>query len=293
MAFQQTIADEVIIAGQALHCGVPVEMRLTPLPADSGVWFGRSDLPGQPRVKADISAVVDTTKNTTIGKNGWKIATIEHLMAVLHGLGIDNVLVEVDGEEVPAGDNSGIFFANRIKEVGITPQASLRQYSVIREPMWVEGIVRRQNEPSKAWLIALPPRPGSESLEISFTFTSDHPATGNQYFQYTLNPETFLTEIAPARTIAFMKEIEFLRSQGLALGGDFNSAVIVGEDGYVNELRFPDEIVRHKILDILGDLYLLGPLAGQLVAVRSGHALDLELAKKIAAVALPAAISAG
>lgn len=292
MAFQQTIADEIVIEGRALHCGAEVRMRLTPLPADSGVWFGRTDLPGQPRVKADIHALVDTTKNTTIGKDGWKIGTIEHLMAVFHGLGIDNVLVEVDGEEVPAGDNSGLFFVERILKAGLTAQAALRRYTRIKEPVWVEGTVMRQGEPSKAMLIGLPAAPEQEQLAISFTFTSDHPVTGNQYLQYVLNPESFVTEIAPARTIAFMKEIEYLRSRGLALGGDFNSAVIVGEDGYVNELRFPDEIVRHKILDILGDLYLLGPLAGQLVAIRSGHALDAELAKKIAAISAPTPVAA-
>lgn len=283
MALQQTIANEVIITGIALQCGAQVKMHLAPLPADSGIWFGRSDLPNRPRIKADIQAVVNTYKRSTIGGEGWQIATIEHLMAVFHGLGIDNLLVEVDGEELPSGDGSGLFFAERILEVGLITQAEPRRFTVIQEPLWVEGNVMSQGEPSKAMLIALPPDPGAEHLEISFTFTSDHPATGNQYYHYILRPETFLKEIAPARTIAFMKEIAYLQSQGLALGGDFNLAVVVGETGYMNELRFNDEIVRHKILDVIGDLYLLGPLVGKLVAVRSGHALDLEMAKKIAA----------
>ena len=141
----------------------------------------------------------------------------------------------------------------------------------------MEGTVYRQEDPLKSMLIALP----GDQLQVSFTFTSDHKATGTQYFQYCYSNESFLKEIAPARTIAFMKEINYLRSQGLALSGDLNRAVIVGDDGYENELRFPEEIVRHKIFDLLGDLYLLGPLIGQLVAIRSGHALDLEFAKKI------------
>jgi UDP-3-O-[3-hydroxymyristoyl] N-acetylglucosamine deacetylase len=279
--FQQTIADELIICGQALHSGVMVEMRLSPLPPDSGVQFGRSDLPGRPRIKAGIDAVVDTKRSTTVGKDGWRIATIEHLMAVFHGLGIDNVLVEVDAEEIPLGDGSGLFFAERILAAGIVSQDAPRRYTVITEPTWVEGTVMRQGEPIKAQLIALPGSPENERLEVSFTFTSDHKATGTQYFHYILDPGSFISEIAPARTIAFRRELDYLRSQGLALGGDENCAVVVGEHGYENELRFPEEIVRHKILDVLGDLYLLGPLSGQLVAIRSGHALDLELARKI------------
>jgi UDP-3-O-[3-hydroxymyristoyl] N-acetylglucosamine deacetylase len=141
----------------------------------------------------------------------------------------------------------------------------------------VEGTVFKQDQPLKSALIALP----SDEMQVSFTFTSDHKVTGTQYYHYCLSDETFVTEIAPARTIAFMNEINYLRSQGLALSDAFESVVVVDEDGYRNELRFPEEIVRHKILDLLGDLYLLGPLVGHIIAIRSGHSLDIELAKKI------------
>ncbi len=280
MKFQQTIANELEICGQALHSGAMVKMHILPLPPNSGIYFSRPDLPGNPQVKADVNSVVDTKKSVTIGKDGWRVSTIEHLMAVFHGLGIDNALVEVEGEELPlgdAGDGSALSFANRILKVGLVNQNEPRHYTYIREPIWVEGIVHKQDEPLKSMLIALP----ADELQISFTFTSDHKTTGTQYFHYSLSDESFLKEIAPARTIAFMREIEYLRAQGLARSNDFNIAVIVSENGYQNELRFPEEIVRHKILDLIGDLYLAGPLVGHIIAIRSGHSLDWELGKKI------------
>lgn len=277
MELQQTIAAELVISGQALHSGAAVQMRIIPQPPQTGIRFCRTDLPGQPVLQGDVGAVVETKKSVTIGRDDWKIATIEHLMAVFYGLGIDNALVEVDGAELPLGDGSGRLFAEQIQTTGIALQDQPRQYRRINSPLWVKGTVNRQNQPSNALLIALP----SDRLEISFTFTSDHPATGTQFFHYSLSPESFIKEIAPARTIAFTRELEELRRQGLALSDDLDCAVIVGEAGYQNELRFPDEIVRHKVLDVLGDLYLLGPILGHIIAVRSGHALDLELAAQI------------
>jgi UDP-3-O-[3-hydroxymyristoyl] N-acetylglucosamine deacetylase len=279
MKLQQTVGAQLEVSGRALHSGAMVTMRILPQPADTGIYFGRSDIPGGPQIKAEPGVVVDTKKSVTIGKDGWRIATIEHLMAVFHGLGIDNALVLVDGEELPYGDGSGLCFSQHILQAGIVSQDKPRHYNYIREPLWVEGTVYKQNEPLKAFLVVLPSM--DDTLGVSFTFTSDHRVTGTQYYQFHNSPEAFLKEIAPARTIAFTKELEYLRSQGLALGGDMDSVVVVGDDGYVNALRFPDEIVRHKILDVMGDLYLAGPLSAQLIAVRSGHALDLEMAHRI------------
>jgi len=277
MQYQQTIAAEVVVIGQALHSGAPVSMRILPLPEDTGIFFRRSDLPGRPEIKAEVGNIIDTRKSMALGGNGWRIATIEHLMAVFHGLNIDNAMVEVDGDELPRGDGSGRYFAERILAAGLVTQQTPRRYLRLVEPVWMEGTVSNRETPSKAMIIALP----GDELEICFTFTSDHRATGTQYFHFTLAENNFIKEIAPARTIAFTREIEYLRSQGLARSEDLNCAVIVGDDGYRNELRFPEEIVRHKILDILGDLYLLGPLKAKIVAIRSGHSLDLELARKI------------
>lgn len=277
MKFQQTIGAELKISGQALHNGSMVKMRILPQPVDTGILFSRPDLPDKPTVKAAVHSIIDTKKSVTIGKDDWKIATIEHIMAVFHGLGIDNVLVEVEGEEIPSGDGSGRYFIEKILQVGVVTQDKPRNYTYIQEPLWIEGTVLKQNEPLKSMLIAFP----GEELQINFLFTSDHQVTGNQFFQYTLTPESFIKEIAPARTIAFVKEIDYLRSQGLAMSDNFDCAVIVGDHGYQNELRFQEEIVRHKIFDLIGDLYLLGPLVGRIIAIRSGHTLDLELAKNI------------
>jgi len=287
MEYQQTVAATTIISGQALHSGKMVTMQISPQPENTGVVFQRLDLPGRPSIKADVRAVVNTERNTTIGKDGWKISTIEHLMATFHGLGIDNVLVGIDGEELPVGDGSARFFAEEILKTGLITQNAPRQYTVVKEPLWVEGVVYKQDIPAKATLLILP----SDRFEVSFTFTSDHKVTGTQYYHFEASPDNFMKEIAPARTVGFLQEIEYLRSQGLALGGDLDCVVVVGDDGYQNELRFPEEIVRHKILDIMGDLYLVGPLRGHVIAIRSGHKLDWELAKKIAMQQAPKDIS--
>lgn len=277
MILQQTVTKEIEFSGQALQSGKMVIMRIYPQPVNTGIIFSRSDLPGKPKIKAKADNVISTKKSVTLGKDGWKIATIEHLMAVFHGLGIDNALIEVNGEELPSGDGSGQIFAQLILEAGLTTQDLPRKLVSIKEPLWVEGTVSKGEQPQNAMLLALP----SDHLEVSFVFTSDHPVTGNQYYHFQLSRESFLNEIVSARTIAFTKEIEYLRSQGLAMSTDLNIAVIVGDQGYQNELRFPEEIVRHKILDILGDLYLAGSIVAHLVAFRSGHAIDLEMAKKI------------
>jgi UDP-3-O-[3-hydroxymyristoyl] N-acetylglucosamine deacetylase len=281
MNYQKTVAAAVAVSGPALHAGMMVNMRLLPQPADSGISFRRVDLPGKPRVKADIDSVIDTKRCVSIGKDGWRVATIEHLMATFHGLGLDNVLVEVDGEELPTGDGAGRYFAEQILQAGVVNQTVLRNYTRINQPVWVEGVVCKDQEPCKANLIALP----SEEFEVSFTFTSDHRITGTQYYHFVLSEESFMREIAAARTIAFRKEIDYLRSQGLAQSNDINCVVVVGDAGYENELHFPEEIVRHKILDVLGDLYLLGPLKAHIIGIRSGHTLDFELAKLIAKAA--------
>lgn len=280
MIFQQTISNDIEFSGQALHSGVTATMRIIPQPVNTGIIFSRSDLPERPKIEAKPENVISTNKSVTLGKDGWKISTIEHLMAVFHAYGIDNALIEVNNQEIPIGDGSGRIFAELILKAGLTKQDEQRKIRRIKEPLWVEGTVYKGRQPSHAMILALP----SDHFEVSFIFSSDHPVTGDQYYRFRLSPEGFFDEIAPARTIAFMREIEYLRSQGLALTTDLNLAVIVGDDGYQNDLRFPEEIVRHKILDILGDLYLAGPTIAHLVAFRSGHALDLELAKKLALI---------
>ena len=270
---QQTIAQSVTFQGRALHSGTTATIKLSPLPPDSGICFVRSDLAVSP-LTAGPGVVVDTRRCIAIGRDDWRIQTIEHLMAALHGLGIDNLLVEVDGEELPNAGGCAEEYVRLLTSAGLVRQGVRRKIRRLTRPIWVEGL----DEP-RSYLLALP----GEGLRITYCFTSDHAVTGNQFYQYIHEPERFIEDIASARTIAFQGEIEFLRSQGLGLGGDLESVVVVGEDSYQNALRFPNEIVRHKILDIIGDLYLVGPFEAQIIAIRSGHRLDLELARKLEA----------
>ena len=270
--FQQTLQNKIAITGQALHSGKMVAMELIPQPVDTGILFCRTDLPDQPVLPAKPVNIIDTTRNIALGKGKWRIQTIEHLMAALHGLQVDNLLVAVDGPEIPLGDGSAQFFVEKILQAGLAVQEKPRKVRKIAEPVWVAD-----GTDPRSYLIALP----GEGFRISYCFTSDHKVTGNQFAQYLITPETFQKNLAPARTIAFWRELETLRQQGLALGGNMEIAVVVGEEGYLNQLRFADEIVRHKVLDLLGDLYLLGPLEGEIIGVRSGHKLDLELALKL------------
>lgn len=270
--FQQTLKNKISIIGQALHCGKEVSVNLIPQPVDTGVLFGRSDLPGKPVLKAEPTNVVDTLRSMAIGTDEWRIQTIEHMMAALHALQVDNLLIEVDGPELPLGDGSAHYFAEKVLEAGLVAQEKPRKVRKVTSPVAVVD----EREPH-SYLIALP----GKGLRLTYYFTSDHKVTGNQFAQYLITPEIFQKEIAPARTIAFYRELEALRKQGLALGGNMDIAVVVGEEGYLNPLRFEDEIVRHKILDLLGDLYLLGPIEGEFIGLRSGHKLDLELALKL------------
>ena len=270
--FQQTLQNKIAISGQALHSGKMVAVELIPQPVNTGIQFCRVDLPEQPVLPAKPQNIIDTTRNIALGTEKWRIQTIEHLMAALHGLKVDNLLVAVDGSEIPLGDGSAHFFVEKILQTGLVEQEKPRKVRKITEPVWVTD-----GTDPRSYLIALP----GEGFRISYCFASDHKVTGNQFAQYRITSETFLKDIAPARTIAFWRELEALRKQGLALGGNMEIAVVVGEDGYLNQLRFPDEIVRHKVLDLLGDLYLLGPLEGEIIGVRSGHKLDVELALKL------------
>ncbi|NLZ43311.1 MAG: UDP-3-O-[3-hydroxymyristoyl] N-acetylglucosamine deacetylase [Clostridia bacterium] len=269
---QQTLKQALSIHGEALHSGKMVTMTLIPQPEDTGIRFCRSDLPEKPVLPARPEHVVDTYRCTTIGNDTWRIRTIEHLMAVLHGLGVDNLLVEVEGDELPMGDGSAWYFARAILEAGLVEQEKPRRTWKITAPVWVEN-----GSSSRSYLVALP----GDQLHISYFFTSNNNGVGNQFYQLTVTPETFQKELASARTIAFTYEIEALRRQGLARGGNFDAVVVVGEEGYLNDLRYPDEIARHKILDMLGDLYLLGPVTGKIIGIGSGHKMDLELVLRL------------
>jgi UDP-3-O-[3-hydroxymyristoyl] N-acetylglucosamine deacetylase len=279
MECQQTIAKEVVYAGQALHCGKYVTMNIRALPENSGIWFQRTDILGQPKVKASVDTVVDTRRSVSVGEGNWFVGTIEHLMAAFYGLGIDNALVLVDGPELPIGDGSALRFMELLCSAGTIEQKANRRILNIKKPIWIESIINEHNQSVKASIVGLP----SDILEISCLFYSPHPIVGAQQHYFSEKNGNFKGEIAPARTIAFIEEIEMLRSKGLALCDDWNCAAIVGNEGFLNEFRFTNEFARHKILDLMGDLYLAGHVTGHFIAIRPGHTLDVRFVKLLVA----------
>jgi len=266
---QQTLGAPVEYAGKALHSGVPVFMRLLPAPADTGIIFRRIDLPGKPEIPATVEHIVSTNRNTTLGNGGAQVMTVEHLMAALRGMGIDNAVVELDAGEIPLGDGSAQIFVELVCKAGIIKQGVPRRYLRLKNPVWVSR--------NGSHMIAVP----ADELKITYTFVTDHPVVGTQFGEYSITADVFGRELAGARTLVFGKDIEFLRSQGLGRGGDLDCVVIVDDDGYRNSLRYRDEIVRHKILDVVGDMGLLGFLHAHIIAVRSGHELNKGLMQEI------------
>ncbi|HHV93749.1 MAG TPA: UDP-3-O-[3-hydroxymyristoyl] N-acetylglucosamine deacetylase [Firmicutes bacterium] len=269
MTEQQTLGAPVEYAGKALHSGVPVFMRLLPAPADTGIIFRRIDLPGKPEIPATVEHIVSTNRNTTLGNGGAQVMTVEHLMAALRGMGIDNAVVELDAGEIPLGDGSAQIFVELVCKAGIIKQGVPRRYLRLKNPVWVSR--------NGSHMIAVP----ADELKITYTFVTDHPVVGTQFGEYSITADVFGRELAGARTLVFGKDIEFLRSQGLGRGGDLDCVVIVDDDGYRNSLRYRDEIVRHKILDVVGDMGLLGFLHAHIIAVRSGHELNKGLMQEI------------
>ncbi|HOZ46390.1 MAG TPA: bifunctional UDP-3-O-[3-hydroxymyristoyl] N-acetylglucosamine deacetylase/3-hydroxyacyl-ACP dehydratase [Candidatus Hydrogenedentes bacterium] len=271
MEKQKTIANEVSFSGIGLHTGSLTSIVFKPAPPDSGITFHRVDLPDRPAIQADIDHVVDVSRGTTIGINGAKIHTVEHLLAAAVGLGIDNLAIELDANEIPNGDGSAFPFMNTLKKAGLVEQDAPRKYIVIDKPVFY-----RQDD---ATVSVLP----ADDLRITMTIAYDHVAIGTQYASFTITPETFEKEIAPARTFCFLREVKMLQEQGLIKGGSLDSAVVIGDESILNdELRFPDEFVRHKMLDLLGDLYLLGRrVRGHVIGVKCGHGKNVMFSKQI------------
>lgn len=261
---QQTIRKPVAVEGTGLHSGKPARITVRPAPADSGIVF-RVTATGE-RIAATPESVVDSHWATTLGVNGTRIQTVEHLMAAAAGLGLDNLEIEVDGVEIPALDGSAKPFVALLASAGRQAQGSRRPPLVLPAPIRVGGGHR--------WIHVYP----AESFRVSYTLDHAHPAIGVQALAWTPGERSFVDEFAPARTYGFLKDIGVMRKHGLARGGSLDNAVVIGDRGPLNGLRFHDEFVRHKILDLVGDLALLGrPLVGHVVARNGGHALNLEL----------------
>ena len=275
MQRQTTIKNEVSCAGIGLHSGKQVSLKLKSAPVDSGIIFKRVDLPNSPQIKATAANVTATVRATTLEQDGAKVFTIEHLMSALHVSKIDNCIIEMDAEEPPVLMGNAIDFFRLIKSAGIVEQESEHHEVIIDKIYRVDDLT---SEGSR-FVIALP----YDGFRVSFTSVNPHPMVGIQYEDFVIDSETYEREIAPARTIAYEKEIEALRSMGLGLGGTLENVIVYNDERWLNDLIYTDELVRHKILDLIGDMRLAGIVKGHFIAAASGHALNTKLAKMIAA----------
>lgn len=267
--YQQTLAAPVSYSGIGLHSGKNVNMCMLPAEADTGIVFIRTDLPDKPEIAAKPANVSSTLKATTLSENGAEVFTVEHLMAALSMMGIDNCRIEMDSPEPPVTDGSSGVFADLILEAGRKTQAAPRKVYALDRAFAVHQDDR--------YICVLP----YDGYRISFTSINSHPLLGTQYYDIELTEENFLKEIATARTVAFMHEVEQMKKMGLGLGGNTDNVVVFDNTGILSETRFDNELIRHKILDVIGDLYLLGHIKAHVVAVKTGHAFNAELARQI------------
>jgi UDP-3-O-[3-hydroxymyristoyl] N-acetylglucosamine deacetylase len=270
MNAQRTLRRPITCAGIGLHSGNKVTLSLKPAPVDFGVRFRRSDLGGLD-IPATVKHVGGINYATGLTRDTVRVDTVEHLLAALVSLGVDNVVVELNSPEVPIMDGSAAPFIYLIHEAGVKRLSSARRYLKVQRPISLSRGDKR---------MALYP---SDHFKVTYSIAFDHPLLRHQSRTVRLTEETFVEEIAPARTFGFLKEVEMLRQQGLALGGSLENAIVIGDTGVLNNaLRFDDEFVRHKILDVIGDMALVGhPIIGHLVAHRGGHALHTEFAAKV------------
>ena len=276
MIYQRTLRSEVSTAGVGLHLGQKVGLSIRPAPPNSGIVFRRTDLPGAPTVKASAENVTDVRLASCIETDGVKVGTVEHLMAAFAGLGIDNAEVALSSSEVPIMDGSAAPFVFLIQSVGVIEQSQPKQFMRVLRTVQVEH--------GDKWARIEP----FHGFRISFEGRFDHPAFANspQSVSVDFASVSFLKEVSRARTFGFTQEVEALRSQGLALGGSLDNAIVMDEFRVLNNdgLRYADEFVKHKILDAVGDLYLLGhPILGAYCAHKSGHALNNRLLRALQA----------
>jgi UDP-3-O-acyl N-acetylglucosamine deacetylase len=268
-AMQRTLAREFTLHGIGLHTGCEAGVTVAPAPVDAGFSFVLED---GSRIAATPEAVRSTVRCTTLGSASGVVNTVEHVLAALFGMDVDNALISMSGVEVPIMDGSALPFARAIADAGLVEQAAPRRVLELREPTW-------QRDGDK--LLVIVPAP---AFSVDF-FVSFPQPVGHQFLTTpAITPDYFLREIAPARTFAFRAEVDALVAQGLARGGSLDNAVVVDTDGYMGELRFPDEIVRHKALDLIGDFALIGMYPRcRVIALRTGHALHVAAARALRA----------
>ena len=269
---QRTVAKRVSCTGVGLHSGRPATLTIAPASADAGISFVRMDLGIE--IPALNEYVFDTTLSTNLAKDGARVHTVEHVLAALHGMGIDDCRVEIDGPEIPILDGSAAPFVALVREAGTQTLRAGKRFLVIDQPVEVRDGDK---------LARLDPADG---FSVEFTADFGHPLITNQAFRIELNDRAFEREVARARTFCFRRDIEQMQAAGLAKGGSLANAIVIDEFSILNPegLRYPDEFVRHKVLDTIGDLALLGmPVVGALTAVQCGHGMNLALVKKVLA----------
>lgn len=299
--FKKTIAGECSYTGIGLHTGEISTITFKPAGQDDGINFIRVDLPEKVVIPADIDHVVDISRGTTIGVGSATVGTIEHVLAAIKGMDIDNINIEIDGPEAPVADGSAYPFIKLIKHVGVLQQKSVREYFEFDEPI-------NFSAPSDNVDIVIVP---SDELKVTFLIDYKHPYLGTQY-TWLPNMDVFIEDFSKARTFCFIKEILYLKKHNLIKGGSLENAIVIGEpnmssdelanlkdvfqqnreitvsnEGILNEesLRYHNEFVRHKVLDVIGDIALLGmPIRGHIIAARSGHKTNVELVKKLRSI---------
>ena len=271
MLQQQTLAKPASFSGIGLHSGNKVSMTLLPAPPNSGVIFRRVDLDSRAEIPAQVGNVAETDRSTTLSKGNAKVQTVEHVLAALYGFGVTNAVVEIDSSEPPVADGSARQFCKMIRDAGIEPQAERVEPVQVTEPI--------EYTHNGTVISAFP----YDGFKITCT-SSDKGGRFTQFFSVELTPETWESEIAQARTFCFYEEIEYLIKNGLIRGGSLENAIVIRDDAVLTAepMRYREEFVRHKILDIIGDLSLVGaPLRGHIVAVKPGHAANCGLARRI------------
>ncbi len=268
---QRTLANSVSCSGVGVHSGKTVNLNIHPAPVNHGIKFVRTDLLDSPGISALFKMVVDTSLATVIGYEGFIVSTIEHLMSAFSGLAIDNALVEIDAYEMPIMDGSAGPFTDLILTAGIESQDMPRSYFQVLEPIELKG---------QGKFVGIYP---ANTYRITGTIEFEHPLIGKQSCSFDISEDEFADQIGPARTFGFLEEYELLKRFGLARGGSLDNVIVIGEDEIMNPggLRFPDEFVRHKILDCIGDFSLIGmPLIGHVVVEKSGHAFNHAFLEK-------------
>ena len=274
MIYQRSIKNEVSTVGVGLHSGEKVRIVLKPAKANSGIIFKRIDIKVPIEIKIEPKAVKETRLSSTIGKGKFKISTVEHLMSALSASGIDNILIEVGGSEIPIMDGSSIAFVYLINSAVVYEQSEFKKFAVIKDIIKVEeGEKFAKFEPYNGFL-------------VDFTIDFPHPAfkKENSRVEIDFFKDSYVNDISRARTFGFMQEVEYLRSNGLARGGSLDNAIVLDEYKILNDegLRYSDEFVRHKILDAIGDLYMIGmPIIGKFTAYKSGHELNNRLLRSM------------